>query len=472
MNYLMIQNIGIAPVEGFTLLGCSTTRNSGMSSTIGQFGSGTKHAINLLLRKGISPTIFCNHLKMEFSTRIQIVDDGISSQPFNRVFVKFSGKTEDGKSKTATEDLGWVLEHGAIDWNKTSMALREFVSNAIDRTLREHRPISDVTIETVPEKSVRAKDKTTRIFVPVNDEVMAFYNSIHRRFLHFGSNINQKIMEKTGRNLETENGPVIYRKGVYVREIAKVKALFDYNFGSELEIDECRNANSGVCMQAAADSLMTDNVNVQTKILKALESGQEYWETHSIPAYYFYTPSESTRKTWQNTFKALYGENAVIGGNLAGMESHIEAKGYRCVSINSQTWREILLKLGIKSDINILSQEEKDGITLKEPTDGQAKSLNKIWDLIVKHDLTNGHEKPQLKAFTKEMDGASELKGYYKANCVYINMILDKDCFSLDKTMLEEITHHVTGSTDGSKDLQEFLFKFVIKLGFNNELSV
>ena len=52
MSYLVIQNPGVAPIEGFTLLGVSTTRDCGVEGTIGQFGSGNKHAINVLLRAG------------------------------------------------------------------------------------------------------------------------------------------------------------------------------------------------------------------------------------------------------------------------------------------------------------------------------------------------------------------------------------------------------------------------------------
>jgi hypothetical protein len=48
--FLCVQNFGVAPIEGYLLLGVSTTRDCGVSGTIGQFGSGAKHAINTLLR--------------------------------------------------------------------------------------------------------------------------------------------------------------------------------------------------------------------------------------------------------------------------------------------------------------------------------------------------------------------------------------------------------------------------------------
>jgi hypothetical protein len=66
MLYLKIENKGEAPVEGYLLLGVSTTRESKDKRTIGQFGSGSKHAISLMLRHDINPTVFCGSLRLDF----------------------------------------------------------------------------------------------------------------------------------------------------------------------------------------------------------------------------------------------------------------------------------------------------------------------------------------------------------------------------------------------------------------------
>ena len=42
-----------------------------------------------------------------------------------------------GASRSSTEDLGFVLDYGKQDWTEVALALREFVSNAIDRSIRE-----------------------------------------------------------------------------------------------------------------------------------------------------------------------------------------------------------------------------------------------------------------------------------------------------------------------------------------------
>jgi len=129
--FLLVQNPGVAPIEGFTLLGVSTTRDCGVAGTIGQFGSGAKHAINTLLRAGLKLLIYCGKTRLEFATREETIRDGLVTKNIKRVVCKLGG------TSSKTLDMGWCLDFGAIDWTDLSMALREFVANAIDRTVRE-----------------------------------------------------------------------------------------------------------------------------------------------------------------------------------------------------------------------------------------------------------------------------------------------------------------------------------------------
>ena len=62
----------------------------------------------------------------------------IASKEFGRVVVKYGGSDPvTGASRSSTEDLGFVLTYGEKDWTEAALALREFVSNAIDRSIRE-----------------------------------------------------------------------------------------------------------------------------------------------------------------------------------------------------------------------------------------------------------------------------------------------------------------------------------------------
>ena len=85
--YLKIENVGVCPPEGFTVLGVSLADTSTNEGVIGTFGSGSKHGVAVCLRNEIPPIVFSGTLKMEFSTRPQIVEDGQASKEFGRVVV-------------------------------------------------------------------------------------------------------------------------------------------------------------------------------------------------------------------------------------------------------------------------------------------------------------------------------------------------------------------------------------------------
>ena len=63
--YLKIENVGTAPVEGFTVFGVSLADTSSNAGVIGQFGSGNKHGVAVLLRNDLSPIVFAGRLKLE-----------------------------------------------------------------------------------------------------------------------------------------------------------------------------------------------------------------------------------------------------------------------------------------------------------------------------------------------------------------------------------------------------------------------
>jgi anti-sigma regulatory factor (Ser/Thr protein kinase) len=52
-----------------------------------------------------------------------------------------------GVSRSSTEELGFVLDYGKQDWQELALALREFISNAIDRSIREKGDWSEVKVK-------------------------------------------------------------------------------------------------------------------------------------------------------------------------------------------------------------------------------------------------------------------------------------------------------------------------------------
>src|SRR5690606_21293990 len=260
-----------------------------------------------------APVVFCGTLRLEFLTRPQTVADAKASKDFARVVVKYGGTDPaTGASRSATEDLGFVLDYGKQDWNEVALALREFVSNAIDRSIREDGDWRSVKIEIVDENRVRAKSGHTRVFVPLTPEVLAFYNDLGKWLLHFSEpeSLDKAILPKRNRNLDERKAAVIYRRGVRVREFesSETESLFDYNL-NDLTIDGARKASDWDvrhhCGQALADA---DKDVLAILFDHLLNSDRPVWEltfdTYSLQPSYRDSSEDDQRKqkNWQEAF--------------------------------------------------------------------------------------------------------------------------------------------------------------------------
>jgi hypothetical protein len=513
--YLMIQNPGVAPEESFTLLGASTKRKSDNSSTIGKFGTGNKHGVAVLLRNRLAPVVFAGNLKLEFSTRVQEVNDGLGNHQFNRVVVKYGGKDRTGTNRSSTEDLGFVLEHGSDDWLSVDLALREFISNSIDRAVEEgeHRFVNsyvhhlgsvfaeqvrqyyqpaldecnealkryrlaatdykNVVVEIVNENQVRAKSDHTRIFIPMTAEVFQFYNDLGKWFLHFSEPelLNKTILPKSNRNLGNRQSAVIYRRGVRVREFesSNVPSLFDYNL-ENLKLDESRRVDDWYVQHEAAKAVSNADVKTITRLWQSFIDGSKFWE-HDFQSYGLEAEANNKKQNdiWLEAFEQVCGELAVLSTDEGGKVA--ERKGYNVV-VAPMPFVQAAEKRGLPTPSTVLSDDDKLGRTIMDSTLAADAAVTFAWNLIVKHNLTNGKQKPNVKTFRKIMDAGSQTLGFYKNDTVYINQdIAPEGSMTLGwngltqqllATALEEVTHHVTGATDNSRDFQDFLLNLVV----------
>lgn len=489
-TYLKIENPGVAPAEAFTLLGASTKRNAS-SNVIGMFGSGNKHGVSVLLRHGLGPTIFAGNLRMEFGTRKQEMGE----HEFARVVVKYGGKDSRGSSRSSVEDLGFVLEYGATDWLSIDLALREFVSNAIDRTVEEEekeflancsydeitasydeienfRPRFDrVVIEVVNDSQVRAKAGHTRVFVPMNTDVFRFYDNLGKWFLHFSEPelLNKTILPKANRNLSDRKAAVIYRRGVRVREFesSNTPSLFDYNL-ENLQLDESRKVDDWR-VQAEAARAISDADEASLRILvNSFIGNAHYWE-HDFQSYHLdvgYGISnerfDSRKKAWKAAFEAIAGPQAVLATKDA--VEFASRKGFKVVKAPEP----YVIAAGLYSvptPNTMLTNDEREGREIYEPTDDAQEAVDFVWGLLEAHGVTNGRKKPPVKTFRKIMEAGSQTLGYYRDGVVYLNQdICEGRSQQLLVTALEEVVHHVTGATDNSRDFQDFALNLAIYL--------
>ena len=435
--FLKIENPGVCTIEEMIVLGLSTARDN--VDKIGQFGSGSKNAINVLLRHGISPIIYLGKTKVEFFAEPRRTRNKNYSLVCYRI----------GNKKRET---GFALEMGELDWNHTDMALREIVSNAIDSV----DDANSVTIE-ITEKT-RAKGGTTRVFIPLTQNVQMFHNGLFDRFLNFDNRITKTILDKT------EEGPArIYRKGVLVRQLEsrQPNSIFDYNVGEDLKIDEARNLDDYSVMSACARVLRTKSTKLET-VFKALRTNNDIWEGR-FSQYHLWDYTDSTKKIWQTAWKNAFGD-AYVAQNLDVYAAQIAIdNGHKVVIIDNAEWYAVLKKAGINTVYSVVNEIEGKGLKIVDTTPNAQNTLDTVWNWFEAVELTKDKNKPSVGCFRQiKREDDKILLGYYdKLNSIiYINVEFDTN----HKTMVEELIHYIGEVNDYSRNFQEFSLEMIVAI--------
>jgi len=431
----MIENPGECSIEELTILGLSTARED--TDKIGQFGSGSKHAINVLLRNGINPTIYLGKQKVEFFAEPRRTNDKNYSIVCYRI----------GTKKVST---GFALEYGELDWGAIDMSLREFVSNAIDSV----DDASKVNITTTD--NTRAKSGTTRVFVPLTPDVQRFYNELFDRFLNFDERKNQTILEKT------EKGPAkIYRKGVLVRQLDSHKdsSLFDYNLGEDLQIDESRNLDDYSVQSACARRIRKDTDSLST-IFQALRRDDVIWEGR-FNQYSLVSYKSEDKEVWQNAWKNAFGNAYLCQACDKYASDRATALGNKVVTIDNGEWYTSCRKMGIPTVYDVITDLESKGCVPCEATPNAIATMGEVWSWFNTLGVTRDKDCPRLKCFKQTQMGEDPIVfGYYdqKQDTVYINVEFDTN----KKTYVEELIHYVGEVEDFSRNFQEFTIDMIV----------
>jgi hypothetical protein len=455
----MIRNRGIVEPDAISMLGVSGSRYSNNSNVIGTFGSGSKHAIALFLRYGINPYIITGNLHMQFYTEPKFINGRI----WNAICVKYSGKDHFGNTKNNKEQWNVSTEWG-INWDNLNMGIREFVANAIDASYQQGLTHNDIEIKIVDKP--RATSGYTAVFLPYNSQIELLYKTLPLTFLHFRDPLllNKKLLPKM-----TTDKTFIYKKGVLVAGL-NGKSVYDYNLGDELTLDETRNCSVYVVQHAASKAIAKSSRGEIARIYEKIfqDTNNELFES-KLNKYDLMDSfsSEEERKQRIAEFTAAWdiaaGKNAVVCSENNAVAEFAKRKGYKPVVIPSN-WKDVSVKYGIRDTISVLDGIEKDGVQESEPTASMIEAVDKVWNLLTSFQLTNNKEKPKVKSFSPIMSGESQTLGMYKNGIVYLHT--DLDGFILLQTALEEVVHHTSGATDGSRDIQDYLLRLITKIAF------
>lgn len=457
-KYLMIRNPGVADHRGLTLLGVSTTRNAGRAETIGTFGSGSKYSLALLLRHNISPIICCGTLRLDFDSKSVVV----KGQPFNQMCIRFSGKDIDGRSRSGSEDMGIVTGWGAADWDKVSMAVREFISNAIDGATLAGGSYRGVKLDIVDKP--RCADGYTTVYLPMTDEIQAAYGRVGDMFLHFGKpeHLDKKCLPKRHPG---SNQILVYKKGVLTSYL-RGRSVFDYNLGDELKLDESRNSNEWDVRHSVAEALKSESVDTLAELLREILADPKMWEAE-LDSYnlclsdYAKPEVKQTRiDTLNQAWTKAAGPGAVATRGQVGIDSFVQRKGFtpKPISVN---WLKALFSYKVPTELDVLDKNELEGKSVSEPTTAMLQMLKTVWTMLESLKLTNGKAPPVAKSFQSIADGSGTTLGYFLPGGDTIYLHTDLGGKGLFKTVLEEISHYLTGASDMSRDIQEYFLSLI-----------
>lgn len=487
--FLKIENKGVADYNSLLLFGATGNRYSTNPLTIGTFGSGSKHSVLVLLRANINLQIFAGLTKMSYYTKpkkIRKASGGDNMQ--QQVMCHISGTLpahvgED--ERMGHKEISATLDFGTAGWgNDVALACREFVSNAIDGQIEMTGDFDGVKVEIVDESKVRAKDGFTRVFIPLTEGIQKFYNELGKWFLHFSEpdvvRSGAKILPKGNRNRTDVARAVIYRRGVYVREMmaSKRASLFDYNL--DVELNEARTFDDWNAKREIGVAMRNANREVIARILLAIQKNEDVWETRELDEYGLVPASwetedvkvvETRRGEWAAAAALVIGENGVFCDDVKVVGQMVEKKGFTAVPVANKAFLAAMKANGVRTDEAVLTKDDKAGRTFLPANDVTVQALDIVWKAMEGLNMTFGKSKPLCGMFNEPIDCEARAAGLYRPEMktVYLNAEYAENLdYKAVYIMVEEVIHHISGASDFSRDFQTLLVQVIGRMFYDN----
>lgn len=394
MAYLKISSKSATnPVDMFTL-GVSTSR--GDDTKIGQFGSGSLMASLLWLRQyKTSPVFILNGVRVEFSVREEKTQSGST---FNRVYQHVDGFVDSA--------LSVCCEYGEVEWTEPHMALREFISNAIDQGEDINRCVSIV-------ESIDVDDtEHVCVYIPLNSYVRHYAKHIGQYFLHATYRQDLKTIQK-----DKPSACRVYRRGVFVKELPDMLTLFDYNI--DIPVTESRNQSSDSYVKLIGEVLHGETEVEETYhsvILRAVIAGAECWEV-SHPCYLY--------GQWRDFLKGLQNTKLVkIGGKAVGSGHPVPTRWYEGFVAVCPELSGYDDKLAVELDI-----------VVRAATDAELSEFQDTWDCI--QSLQPGQDAPLPTICVMSSSNGSQLYTDAKFDAHRQRILVNADYVSKPETIVK-----------------------------------
>lgn len=410
MNYLLIENRGEIDINSLILMGGSTKRDD--KKAIGFFGSGNKYAVALLMRNNIDFKIFSGETEMVFTTKSIALKD----KQFDQIVIN-------DKETSLTTDMG-------PKWT-TWMAIREFVSNAIDEGGYN---VVNSTTNLAPHKGY------TRIYI---EHALEVEDVIQNWDKYFAFERTDAVLETNGNIIypqtNRDQSTILYRRGIRCH-YSVTKSLFHYDL-NDFEINESRIIESTHSAGVNVLKFLVDHASEQVAYTILSESHKsEYWE-HMFS---WWTYASRMNGNWRNAI----GNRIIIVDEVSGWYNQ-EATTYPHFLVTTELAKLIRSSFpdvtiyGLKSDSGkaIFRKVEKD---------------NKMEDMLRRAADFFTETKYLVNYPIEVVDFNSEIQlgGIDVGKILVSRKVFDKGMKTVVKVIMEENEHLKTQFKDCSREFQ------------------
>ena len=159
----------------------------------------------------------------------------------------------------------------------------------------------------------------------------------------------------------------------------------------------------------------------------------------------------------------LVGDSVVLATKDGPVET-LARKGYDPLEV-PETVVRAAEEYGCPTPSKILSADELDGREAFDPTPDAVAALDWVWEQIGLAGMDAGKGKPPIRCFRKVMNGGTMLRGFLRDGIVFVNEDISTGAsVELRQTVLEEVAHYLTKSSDCTRDLQDWAFKLAVRL--------
>ncbi len=435
---LVISNQNEVEFNAIELIGA--TSKEGQSDKIGMFGSGMKYAIAAALRHGIEIRIATQGKVVKFKTKPERISP---TTTVNRVVMQI------GQSN---REMSWTTDLGRKDWRHKPeegvtvewMIVREIVSNAFDE--------GDAYFSR--ENGLEPESGHTKVWVEMTPGVADVYENMGEYFLSKSDRMPLKTTDRGAiYNKRPNRNGRIYHKGVFIREIEE-ELLYDYNLHS-LALTESRSVDVWNLRNSLAYTVATVGKDMLTMFFRALQGNSKAFEASVDFRYYL---RDDVRKEFTAAFKNAFGNDTV----LTSEEMHaspfaaeaLMQHGKRAISL-PETWRNAF-DSEVPTVFSLIGQrasegyEELDRDKAYDRNPGRVLEIERVYAKVSEF----FNSKPELRFFVNHGTGTSLGYGGSFGVAITLAAVNERE---LHQTMIEEFAHYMSGASDYSRALVDFL---------------